>query len=128
MVMIKGAQCRGSGNIIAADLRTGFIDITEKDLPIPVKKCAALYMYTGGGKDNVAKPADIVTPYMGNDIESFLFFPSPYIFLGNVGDHVHMAAGAALQAAYGWILFQMLLLCKMRYIIDMRSVNLQFLL
>lgn len=106
MVMIKRAQCRGSGIIITADLRTGFIDVTVKDLSIPVKECAALYMYADIGKDNVSKPADIVAPHMGNNIESFLFFPSLYIFLGNVGDHIYMAAGAALQAAYGRVLFQ----------------------
>ena len=103
---IKGAQRRRTGHIIAAYLWTGFINIAEKNLPVPVEECAALHMYTGIVDDDISEPAYLISPHMGYDVCSALLFPTLHIFLCDVGDHVYMAAGTALQALYGRVIVQ----------------------
>jgi hypothetical protein len=58
-------------------------------------------MYAVAGKDNVAKPSDLLSLYMRDDIEPMLLFPSTNIYIGNVSNHVNMTARAALSARQG---------------------------
>jgi hypothetical protein len=109
MTVIKGAQGGGSGHIVAAYLGPGFIDITVKYIPVPVKECAALDVYAIAGEDDVSEPPYFISTDMGDDIESMFIFPSMNIIFGNVGNHVNVTAGAALTAVYGGFFFHWML-------------------
>lgn len=58
------------------------------------------------GYYDIAEPAYLGAANMGNYIESPLLFPSAYITLGYVGNHVDMATGPALETLIGSVLFQ----------------------
>lgn len=57
------------------------------------------------GEDDVAEPLNFGAADVGNDVEALFLFPSAHIILGDVGNHVNMAANAALAAAYGRFCF-----------------------
>jgi len=106
MILIKRAQGGGARPVITAYPGAGLVDIAEKDIPVVIEKRTALDVYACAGKDDVPKPTNFVAADVGNDVEALLLFPAAHIILGNVGNHVNMAAGAALAAAYGRFFFQ----------------------
>lgn len=58
------------------------------------------------GDNDIAEPSYLGAANMRDNIESPLLFPSSYIVLGNVGNHVDMAAGPALEALVGFFFVQ----------------------
>ncbi len=58
------------------------------------------------GDNDIAEPSYLGAANMRDNIESPLLLPSAHIALGDVGNHIDMAAGPALEALIGGVFIQ----------------------